>query len=263
MTDTLENTENLEELQETQKTQEMPELTPPEPPVVSEDPVTEDPEFPEESQDPETPEEPEPEPDIPEPEPEPNPWDDAPTGVWFYDRQYDDGRLGNMTQSAERAYKRGWDIEHDYIAVEDVQQSDLNHGYYPKNRCPMKGLTEFKNDLLDRISAYADRFENNKCDEMYITSSLGFRANADRRSLQNVDNLIKIGQDTVFKDYDNQFHSVTVQDLETLSMEISINGSNLYNQKFQMQMTVMNFTTMEQIENFTIQFNMMDFSNGD
>lgn len=257
MTDTI-NTENQnnEELQETQ-TPEMPELTPPVQPVIPEDN-----ESAEESQ--EQQEIPEPtEPEFTEPVPEPNPWDDAPTGVWFFDRQYDDGRLGNMTQSAERAYKRGWDIEHDYIAVEDVQQSDLNHGYYPKNRCPMKGLTEFKNDLLDRISAYADRFENNKCDEMFITSSLGFRANADRRSLQNVDNLIKIRQDTVFKDYDNQFHSVTVQDLETLSMEISINGSNLYNQKFQMQMTVMNFTTMEQIENFTIQFNMMDFSNGD
>ena len=43
-------------------------------------------------------------------EPVPNPWDDAPTGVWFYDIQYEDGRLGNMTQSAERAYKRGWDL---------------------------------------------------------------------------------------------------------------------------------------------------------
>ena len=98
---------------------------------------------------------------------------------------------------------------------------------------------------------------------MFITSSLGFRVNADRRSLQNVDNLIKIGQDTVFKDYDNQFHSVTVQDLETLSMEISINGSNLYNQKFQMQMTVMNFTTIQELENFEISFTMMDFTNGE
>lgn len=191
---------------------------------------------------------------------EPNPWDGAPSGVWFYDTQYSDGSLGNMTQSAERAYKRGWDIEHNYIAIEDVQQSDLNGYYYPKSLCPMKGLEDFKTDLLKKISAYADRFEQNKCDEMYVTSSLGFRANADRRSLQNVENLIRLGQETVFKDYDNQFHSVTVQDLETLLMEISANGSNLYNQKFQMQFAVMNFTTLEQIENFEIQFTMMDFS---
>ena len=75
----------------------------------------------------------------PEPEiiKEPNPWDDAPTGVWFYDVQYEDGRLGNMTQSAERAYKRGWDLSNN-IPVEDVQVSDINHGYYPKELCPMK-----------------------------------------------------------------------------------------------------------------------------
>ena len=73
----------------------------------------------------------------PEYVPEPNPWDDAPTGVWFYDIQYEDGRLGNMTQSAERAYKRGWDLSNN-IPIEDVQVSDINHGYYPKDVCPMK-----------------------------------------------------------------------------------------------------------------------------
>ena len=123
-----------------------------------------------------------------------------------------------------------------------------------------KSLEELKNEKQQEISNYANRFEHNKCDEMFITSSLGFRVNADRRSLQNVENLIRLGQDTVFKDYDNQFHSVTVQDLETLLMEISANGSNLYNQKFQMQLAVMNFTTLEQIENFEIQFTMMDFT---
>jgi hypothetical protein len=68
---------------------------------------------------------------------EPNPWDDAPTGVWFYDVQYEDDHLGNMTQSAERAYKRGWDLSNN-IPVTDVQQSDINGYYYPKELCPMK-----------------------------------------------------------------------------------------------------------------------------
>lgn len=126
-----------------------------------------------------------------------------------------------------------------------------------------KSLEELKNEKQQEISNYANRFEQNKCDEMFITSSLGFRVNADRRSLQNVENLIRIGQSTVFKDYDNQFHSITVQDLETLAMEISVNGSNLYNQKFQMQMAVMNFTTIQELENFEISFTMMDFTNGE
>ena len=78
---------------------------------------------------------------------EPNPWDDAPTGVWFYDIQYEDGRLGNMTQSAERAYKRGWDLSNN-IPVEDVQVSDINHGYYPKELCPHK-----TQEMIDRENA--------------------------------------------------------------------------------------------------------------
>lgn len=124
----------------------------------------------------------------------------------------------------------------------------------------VKTLEEIKQELLQKISFESDKFENNKCDSMYITSSLGFRVNADRRSLQNVENLIRIGQETIFKDYDNQFRSVTVQDLETLALEISINGSNLYNQKFRMQNFVLNAETVEDLENFVIQFTMMDFT---
>ena len=77
------------------------------------------------------------EPVIKELEPVPNPWDNAPEGVWFYDMQYSDGHFGNMTQSAERAYKRGWDLSQN-IPIEDVEVSDVNGFYYPKELCPMK-----------------------------------------------------------------------------------------------------------------------------
>lgn len=73
----------------------------------------------------------------PEYVPESNPWDNAPTGVWFYDIQYEDGHLGNMTQSAERAYQRGWNMSNN-IPVTNVQQSEINGYYYPKDLCPMK-----------------------------------------------------------------------------------------------------------------------------
>ena len=192
---------------------------------------------------------------------QPNPWDDAPEGIVYYEKMFEDGHLGSFTKSAELAYKVGW--FENTIPEEDLQVSDLNGWTYRKELCPMKGLAEKKQDKLREISNYTNRFEQNKCDEMYVVSSLGFRVNADRRSLQNVENLIRLGQETVFKDYDNQFHTVSVQDLETLLMEISANGSNLYNQKFQMQFAVMNFTTEQELENFEIRFEMMDFTTGD
>ena len=73
----------------------------------------------------------------PENVPVPNPWDNAPENVYFYEKIYEDGHLGSFTQSAELAYKLGWDIEN-YIAIEDTQQSDINGWTYRKDVCPMK-----------------------------------------------------------------------------------------------------------------------------
>lgn len=58
--------------------------------------------------------------------------------VYFYEKIYDDGHLGTFTKSAEFAYKLGWDIENNYISIEDTQQSDINGWTYPKELCPMK-----------------------------------------------------------------------------------------------------------------------------
>ena len=76
--------------------------------------------------------------EIPEPEIIPNPWDNAPTDVYFYEKIYEDGHLGSFTQSAELAYKSGWDIENNYIPISDTQQSDINGWTYRKDVCPMK-----------------------------------------------------------------------------------------------------------------------------
>lgn len=246
MTDNNENLENLENENLDPETQENLENGSENPENVSDNPETQDSEIPEE-------------PEYQEPEPQPNPWDDAPENVYFYEKMYPDGHLGSFTRSAELAYKSGWDIEN-YISIEDTQQSDINGWTYRKSECPMKGLTEKKQDKLRELSRYADRFEQNKCDEMYVVSSLGFRANADRRSLQNVSNLIDIGEATQFKDYDDQFHLLGVQDLQTLGLEIKKNGANLYSQKFTMQYQIANCQTESEVENFTIQFNMLDFS---
>ena len=79
-----------------------------------------------------------PEIEIPEPEIIPNPWDNTPENVYFYEKIYEDGHLGSFTQSAELAYKSGWDIEHNFISIEDTQQSDINGWTYKKDVCPMK-----------------------------------------------------------------------------------------------------------------------------
>ena len=85
-----------------------------------------------------------------EPEPQPNPWDDAPTDCYFYDKTYEDGHLGSYTESAEMAYKMGWDIEHNYIPIADTEKSDVNGWTYPKELCPHKSERDKQIELWNR-----------------------------------------------------------------------------------------------------------------
>ncbi len=188
-----------------------------------------------------------------------NPWNNAPEGVVFYKEIKDDGEIIGFTIGAELAYKIGLDLNN-YLNPEDVQQSNKDFKYYLKDKCPVKGVQEFRREKLNELAAVANKFEQIKCSEMFVTSSLGFRVNADRRSVQNIENLIRIGETTDLKDYDNQFQTVTVEDLETILIEVSKNGANLYKQKFTMQQQIASLTTSEEIQDFEIQFSMLDFS---
>ena len=83
-------------------------------------------------------------------EPEPNPWDDAPSDCYFFDKTYEDGHLGSYTESAEMAYKFGWDIEHNYIPIADTEKSDVNGFTYPKELCPHKSERDKQIELWNR-----------------------------------------------------------------------------------------------------------------
>lgn len=85
-----------------------------------------------------------------EPEPQPNPWDDAPSDCYFFDKTYEDGHLGSYTESAETAYKMGWDIEHNYIPIADTEKSDVNGWTYPKELCPHKSERDLQIEVWNR-----------------------------------------------------------------------------------------------------------------
>lgn len=85
-----------------------------------------------------------------ESEPQPNPWDDAPSDCYFYDKTYEDGHLGSYTESAETAYKFGWDIEHNYILIADTEKSDVNGWTYPKDLCPHKSEHDLQVEVWNR-----------------------------------------------------------------------------------------------------------------
>lgn len=126
-------------------------------------------------------------------------------------------------------------------------------------------LEKAKADKLAELSAYTGKFDQFKCDEMYVTSSIGgYKFNADIRSQTNMQGLIDVfdeGTTTLYKDYDNEFRTMTKTDLATLKSECLQNGQYLYQQKWAYREKINACTTKEELAAITFEFKMKDFAN--
>lgn len=189
-------------------------------------------------------------------EPEPEPIQQV-FGVYYYDKIFDNGMLGQFTESTQLAYQLGW--QDNVIQQSDTEKDFFGHTYV-KGYAQKKSLEYAKIQKLAELKSEADKFEQNKCSDMVFISSLGFPVDGDRRSVQNVEGLIRIGEPTDFKCGDNVVRQLSVAELETIQLEMDKNGDNLYRQKFVMEYTIAQLQTVEEVENYPIVFNMMDFS---
>lgn len=130
----------------------------------------------------------------------------------------------------------------------------------------VSGLETVKSSLLQYIDAQTAKFEDNLNKDMYFTSSLGFKVNGDRRTKDNLQDLItffdlqaKEGK-IQYRDYDNQDQTLTKEQLQTLLTEHVTNGQMLYNLKWQLQSKVKSAESLDDLHNITIAFPMIDFS---
>ena len=118
-----------------------------------------------------------------------------------------------------------------------------------------------RKELLDTLSEESKKLNNRDNPSMYLTSSLGFRVNADPKSIDNIDSLISIGDEiTQFMDYDNELHELSLDDLKVIKLEIQKNGCNLYKQKWNMKSRILNASSIDQLKDIKIIFEMMDFA---
>lgn len=70
-----------------------------------------------------------------------------------------------------------------------------------------------------------------------ILSSLGFEIDANERSLRDINGLVDVltlvpGENIEFCDANNQFHSVNLDNLKTMKMEVLKHGQDLYQTKW-------------------------------
>lgn len=129
------------------------------------------------------------------------------------------------------------------------------------SKCPTVFIDEWREKRKSELDAITDNLSQYKCKDMYLTSSLGFKIDADIKAQTNLKGLIRIGR-TVdkFKDYDNQYQTVTVEGLNTMLTECSVNGANLYATRFIYCDTLEASTSMDEIMEMVFEFPMLDFT---
>lgn len=126
-----------------------------------------------------------------------------------------------------------------------------------------------KEAKLAEIKSISNGFRNiNVNKAMWIKSSLGFEADADKDSQDNAYSLSKIletqepGATLHYRDRNNEDHELNKDQLYTLYLEMKTNGVNLFNQKWALEEKVNNGQTVEEIEAIEVTFKMLDFTSG-
>ena len=172
--------------------------------------------------------------------------------------------LCGTVKDAHTAESYGWlDNHFDESELTFVPSNkELTSGvYYLKGyEKPDDTIEALKAQKLAEISAEAHKYSQYECENMYLTSSKGFKINADRKAQDNLKGLIGIGLTCRFKDYNNEFHSgTTVEDLNLMLLECYQNGAMLYQKKFEYEAMVANAKSRDEL-NFDVVFDMADFS---
>ena len=129
----------------------------------------------------------------------------------------------------------------------------------------LTSIEDYKAPLLARLDSEAAAFESNLNKTMYFTSSLGFKVNGDRRTKDNLQDLITFFDlqaqegSIEYRDYDNIDRKLTKEQLQTLLVEHVANGQGLYTQKWAMQQAINAAKTFEDLQAISLEFKMQDF----
>ena len=176
--------------------------------------------------------------------------------------------LENVTVIHEDQSKHKYELKNlvdtlvtDDSGYETKRDDDNNITVVKKAPVPEPTLDELKEKKLDELTATGHQFDNQLVNEnMLINSSLGFKANADLRSQNNINGLIAAGQEPVaYVDSQNAVHSLTLAQLNTLLAECIENGQYLYQQQWAYRAQINACTTKEELEAITFDFKMKDF----
>lgn len=163
-----------------------------------------------------------------------------------------------------------WANEHKAYGNPQTQQEFDDIGlevtveeYDPIDEMDLEAVREqAMNDMEHAFNTYRN------ASTTYINSSLRFKANANITAYNNVDGLVlqaKAGSSTLsedgkvaFMDFDDQVQMLTAEQLETLKLEISENGSRAYGIKWMYRTQIEQAQDKDTLKNMTFKFGVDD-----
>lgn len=177
--------------------------------------------------------------------------------------------LENLTVLHEDQSKHKYELKNlvdtlvtDDSGYETKRDDNSNITVVKKTPVPEPTLDELKEKKLAELTAAGHQFDNQLVNEnMLINSSLGFKANADLRSQNNINGLIAAGQEPVaYVDSQNTIHNLSLAQLNTLLAECIENGQYLYQQKWAYRAKINACTSKEELGAITFDFKMRNFN---
>ena len=135
--------------------------------------------------------------------------------------------------------------------IAPYEDSEIEQGYdgawYEKGHAPQRPLEEYRAEKLAELETAFIRASQ----EAHCMSSVEFEIDADEIANRNIEGLVLVmqpGQTTLFRAYDNTFHEVTREQLETMRKEIVVNSQYLYQAKWTMEAQIQAAETAETLE---------------
>lgn len=138
-----------------------------------------------------------------------------------------------------------------------MNEMDVEKGkdgrWYLTGYAPRQSFEEARAEKLDELnSAFTKASQTAHC-----TSSLGFEIDADEIANRNIEGLALVlepEEKTLFRAYDNRFHKVTKEQLETMRREIVVNSQRLYQIKWRIEAAIEGAETGDELESIDIEF---------
>jgi hypothetical protein len=107
-----------------------------------------------------------------------------------------------------------------------------------------------KNKKIEKTQEMKEKFYESFKDGFLVT--LGFKVNCNYKDINNLHILLNqtLENETInFRDFNNNFHSISLLNLQTIIDELENNILNLYQKKWNSIEAIKTATTLEQLEN--------------